>query len=452
MTEGSIAGNLIRFAFPLLLGNLFQQLYNMVDTWVIGTWGLDAEYAAVGNVGPIINLLIGLFVGVSSGAGVIISQYYGAGNKQKVHDTVHTCIVVTAILAVVFTVIGLLLTPFLLRMMFETKTGVSEIVPHAKTYLSIYFSGVAALLIYNMGSGILRAVGDSKHPFYFLVVSAVMNIILDLLFVVVFDMGVAGVALATVIAQCVSAGLTLIVLFRSNSEIRLILKDLAVDVSILKKIIKIGVPTALQLAITAFSNVFVQSYIGGINPIIHQTEHLAAWTTYSKLDAIMFLAPQSLAVAATTFVGQNLGKGDVARAKKGAAIAYLQSSVITLGLMIPMMVFAPRLAMIFNDTPLVVEYATILLRSLTPFYLLCSVNQVFSGALRGAGNTRAPMINMVFSFVVFRQIYLFVMTNYISNDLLPVTMSYPAGWIVCCVLTLVTYYTFRFDKARVIEK
>ena len=452
MTEGSIAGNLIRFAVPLLLGNLFQQLYNMVDTWVIGRWGLDAEYAAVGNVGPIINMLIGLFVGFSSGAGVIISQYYGAGDKKKVHDTVHTCMVITVILAIIFTVFGIVATPFFLRLMFETKIGASEVVPYAKTYLTIYFAGIVALLIYNIGSGILRAVGDSKRPFYFLVVSASLNIVLDILFVVVFHMGVSGVALATVLSQCVSAALTVLVLLRANSEIRLILRDLAVDMPLLGKIVKIGIPTGLQMAITAFSNVFVQSYIGGINPIVHQTEHLAAWTTYSKLDAIMFLAPQSLAVATTTFVGQNLGKGNVARAKKGASIAWLQATVITALLMIPMMVFSPYLAMIFNDTPLVVEYSTILLRWLTPFYLLSCFNQVFSGALRGAGNSRAPMFNMVFSFVVFRQIYLFVMTNYISNDLIPVSMSYPAGWLLCCILTLISYFTFRFDKARLIEK
>jgi putative MATE family efflux protein len=452
MTEGSIALNLIRFAFPLLLGQLFQQLYNMVDTWVIGTWGLDAEYAAVGNVGPITNLMIGLFAGFSGGAGVVISQYYGAGDKKKVHDTVHTCIVVTLILAVVFTIVGILITPALLRLMFESKTGNSEIFPYAKTYLTIYFSGIASLLVYNIGAGILRAVGDSKRPFYFLLASATTNMILDVLFVVVFDMGVAGVALATVIAQCVSATLTIVVLLRANSEVRVIIKDLAVDIPILKKIIKIGVPQALQLAVTAFSNVFVQSYVGGINPIAHQTEHLAAWTTYSKLDAIMFLPPQALAIAASTFVGQNLGAGNVARAKKGAVIAFVQSISASAILMVPILLFAPYLAMIFNKTPLVVEYASILLRALTPFYLLCSINQVFSGALRGAGNSRAPMFNIIFSLVIFRQIYLFVMTNYISNDLIPVAMSYPAGWILCSIMTLITYFTCRFDKGRVIDK
>jgi len=452
MTEGSIAGNLIRFAFPLLLGNLFQQLYNMVDTWVIGQWGLDAEYAAVGTVGPIINILIGFFMGLSSGAGVVISTYYGARDEASVRKAVHTSMVMTAAFAVLVTVVGVLTTPLMLKLMLQSKVENSTILPYATTYLTIYFAGVAGLLVYNMGSGILRAVGDSKRPFYFLVVSALVNIVLDIVFVVFFHMGVAGVALATVIAQLISATLTIIVLLRTDSCIKLIWGELRLDTAMLRKIVRIGIPTAIQLAITAFSNVFVQSYVGNINPIEHQEAHLAAWTTYSKLDQIMFLAPQSLSVAVMTFVGQNLGKGDVARAKKGAGIAYLQSSVITVAIMIPLMIFAPHLSRFFNDSSLVVDYATVLLRTLTPFYLFCSVNQIFSGALRGAGNTRAPMINMLVSFVLFRQIYLYVMTNYISNDLIPVTMSYPAGWFLCAVLTLISYFSFRFDKSKVMEK
>ena len=452
MTEGNIAGNLIRFAFPLLLGNLFQQLYNMVDTWVIGQWGLAAEYSAVGSVGPIINILIGFFLGLSSGAGVVISTYYGAGDTKKVHDAVHTSMVMTVFLAALFTILGIALAPTMLNLMFQSKVENSELLPYATTYLTIYFAGVVGLLIYNMGSGILRAVGDSKRPFYFLVVSALLNIVLDIVFVVFFRMGVAGVALATVLSQLVSAALTLHVLLRTDSCVKLNLGDLKLDISMLGKIVKIGIPTALQLAITSFSNVFVQSYIGNIDPIAHQIEHLGAWTTYGKLDQILFLAPQSLSVAAMTFVGQNLGKGDVSRAKKGAGIAYLQSTVITAAIMVPLVVFAPALSRFFNDSPLIVEYATILLRTITPFYLICSINQVFSGALRGAGNTRAPMVNMLVSFVLFRQIYLFVMTNYISNDLIPVAMSYPAGWAMCGILTLITYLTFRFEKSKVMEK
>ncbi|MBO7762637.1 MAG: polysaccharide biosynthesis C-terminal domain-containing protein [Clostridia bacterium] len=203
MTTGSIAGNLLAFALPLLVGNLFQQLYNMVDTWVIGQTGQNAAYAAVGSVGPIINVMIGIFSGLASGAGVVISRAFGAKDREGVKHAVHTAMLITAAFSVAFTVLGVLLTPLSLRLMLGSDT--SEIFAHAKTYLTIYFAGIAGLLFYNMGSGILRAVGDSRHPFYYLLVSAISNIILDLLFVFVFHMGVSGVALATVIAQLLSA-------------------------------------------------------------------------------------------------------------------------------------------------------------------------------------------------------------------------------------------------------
>ena len=446
MTTGGIAGNIIRFALPLLLGNLFQQLYNMVDTWVIGQTGQNEAYAAVGSVGPIINILIGFFLGLSSGAGVVISQHYGARNYGKVQDAVHTSIAVTLIMGVVFTLLGLSITPLMLRFVFNTGDAV-EVYPYARTYLLIYFSGVIGLMVYNMGAGILRAVGDSRRPFYFLVVSALLNIGLDLLFVFTLEMGVAGVALATVISQCVSALLTLIVLLRSDNCVKLTLRKLRIDREILKKIFKVGIPAALQMAITAFSNVFVQGYIAGVNS--DQTACLGGWTTYGKIDQFIFMPLQSLALAATTFVGQNLGVGDIPRAKRGTHLAYGMATASALLLMGPVMLFAPELARIFNPDPQVVRYATMLLRTLTPFYLFCCVNQVFSGALRGAGNARAPMFIMLGSFVVFRQIYLFVITHYVANEILWVAMSYPAGWGMCATLTLIYYHRCRFDQKLV---
>lgn len=442
MTTGGIAGNIIRFALPLLAGNLFQQLYNMVDTWVIGQTGQNGAYAAVGSVAPIINILIGFFMGLSSGAGVVISQHYGAKNYDKVHDAVHTSIALTLVMGVAFTLLGVGMTPVMLRFIFNTGDAV-EVYPFAKTYLLIYFSGVIGLMIYNMGAGILRAVGDSRRPFYFLVVSALLNIGLDLLFVFVLGMGVAGVALATVISQCVSALLTLIVLLRSDNCVKLILRDLRVDKEILKKIVKVGIPAALQMAITSFSNVFVQGYIAGVRT--DQTACLGGWTTYGKIDQFIFMPLQSLALAATTFVGQNLGVGDVKRAKRGTYIAYAMATGTTLVAMGPVMLFAPDLAKIFNADAKVVEYATLLLRRLTPFYLFCCVNQVFTGALRGAGNARAPMFIMLGSFVGFRQVYLYVITRYVANEILWVGMSYPVGWGLCAVLTLIYYSRCRFE-------
>jgi Na+-driven multidrug efflux pump len=214
-------------------------------------------------------------------------------------------------------------------------------------------------------------------------------------------------------------------------------------------IVRIGIPAALQMALTAFSNVFVQSYIANVNA--DKTACLGGWTSYSKIDQFIFLPVQSLALATTTFVGQNLGIGDVKRAKKGTLIAYLMSTAAASAIIVTVMAFAPTLAGIFNPDPGVVHYATLLLRTVTPFYLCTSVNQIFSAALRGAGNTRAPMIIMLCSFVGFRQLYLFVMSNYISNELLPVAMGYPAGWLACAITTLIYYLTFSFEKSRLIR-
>lgn len=237
MTQGSIFRHLITFAFPLLIGNIFQQLYNTVDTWVVGNYVSNEAFSAVGTVGPVINMLIGIFLGLSSGAGVVISQYYGAKRYDKVRDTVHTSIVMTLILAVLFTIIGIAMIPFVLNFM---KTP-AEVMPESSAYLTIYFAGVIGLMLYNMGAGILRAVGDSKRPFYFLVVSAVLNIILDLVFVLSLGMGVEGVAYATIISQGVSAMLTMITLFRTDSCIKVELKYLKLDKEMLAKIVRVGI-------------------------------------------------------------------------------------------------------------------------------------------------------------------------------------------------------------------
>ncbi len=444
MTEGNIIKNIVIFALPLLAGNLFQQLYNMVDTWVIGQTGNSGAYAAVGSIGPVTNILIGFFMGLSAGAGVVISQYYGAKDFENLKKAVHTSVALTLILGAIFTVIGVAMTPTVLKLMLHSDGNEGVVYPYAKTYLTIYFSGVLGLMIYNIGAGILRAVGDSQRPFYFLVVSALTNIVLDLLFVFVLDWGVAGVALATVISQFASAVLTVITLLRTDTCVKLFFKEIKIDASALGKIIKVGIPGAIQMALTSFSNIFVQSYISNVNGV--QDIVLGGWTTYSKIDQFMFLPMQSISLSVTTFVGQNLGKGNEKRARKGVLIAYLGATGVTLLIMIPVMIFAPFLAAVFNKEPAVVENATMLLRYLTPFYLFCCVNQVLSAALRGAGNTRAPMVIMLTTFVGFRQLYLFTMSNFISNDLLPIGFSYPAGWMMCALCTFIYYKFCKFKK------
>ena len=441
MTEGNITRHIIVFAIPLLLGNIFQQLYNMVDTWVVGNFVSNEAFSAVGSVGPICNMLIGFFLGLSSGAGVVISQFYGARRYQEVEDTVHTAILLTGLMALAFMVVGNIMTPAMLCLMNTPE----EVFPESEAYLRIYFTGVSGLMFYNIGSGILRAVGDSTRPFYFLVVSALLNVGLDLLFVLVLDMGVSGVALATVLSQGISAILILITLMFSDSCIKLKLYRLRIHWSMLRKICTVGIPAALQMTITSFSNVFVQSYINYFG-----ADCMSGWTTYSKVDQLIFLPMQSIALASTTFVGQNLGKNQPERARKGVRNALLIALASTAIMMIPVIIFAAPIVGFFNAKPEVVEFGTVFLHWITPFYLLCVFNQVYSGALRGAGNSKVPMIIMLTSFVAFRQVYLFIMAR-VCNEILPIAMGYPAGWLLSAVLTAVYYHRVKLTESRLID-
>ena len=441
MTQGSITRHIISFALPLLIGNLFQQLYNTVDTWVVGNYVSNNAFSAVGTVGPVTNLLIGFFSGLASGAGVVISQYYGAHKHDKVQDAVHTAIVMTLILAALFTAVGLAMVPLMLRLIKMP----AEVIPEATTYLSIYFAGISGLMIYNMGAGILRAIGDSQRPFYFLVVCAIMNIILDLTFVCLLKMGVEGVAIATVLSQAVSAVLVIITLLKTDSCIKVQPRKLKLHLDMLGKIIKVGIPAALQMAITSFSNIFVQSYINFFG-----ADCMSGWTAYGKIDQLLFLPMQSIALAGTTFVGQNLGCNQVDRAKEGVKKALLLAVVSAVILMIPILVFAEPIVAFFNAKEEVVSYGSLFLRWLTPFYILCCFNQVYTAALRGAGNTRAPMIILLAGFVVFRQVYLFFMSR-ICNEVIPIAMGYPAGWFVCSLITTIYFYKVKLGKTRLVE-
>ncbi|MCR5299537.1 MAG: MATE family efflux transporter, partial [Erysipelotrichaceae bacterium] len=272
MTTGSILNHIILFSLPLLIGNIFQQLYNMVDTWVVGNFVSNEAFSAVGTVGPVINMLIGFFSGLANGGGVVISQYYGAKRYDEVKRAVHSAILMTVALSILLTMFGITVVPLVVRMM----NTPAEVIPESTRYLSIYFSGLTGLLFYNMGAAILRAVGDSRRPFYFLTVSAVLNIILDLYLVIRVKMGVAGVAWATIISQGISALLTMLVLFRTSSVVRLEFRSMKMDWDILKRIVRVGIPSALQMAIVSFSNIFVQSYINYFG-----TDVMSGWSAYS---------------------------------------------------------------------------------------------------------------------------------------------------------------------------
>ena len=431
MTQGSVFWHLFQFALPLVAGNLFQQLYNMVDTWVVGNYVSNEAFSAVGTVTPIIMMLIGSFSGLAGGAGVVIAQYYGAKKLDRVEKAVHTSIALTVILTVVFTLAGIVMTPVMLRFM---KTP-DEVFGQSSAYLTIYFAGMAGLLFYNMGAGILRAVGDSKRPFYYLVVAAVLNTVLDLVFVMKFHMGVEGVAYATIIAQGISAILVMVTLLRTSSCVRLDVKRLRIHLPVLRQIIYVGFPAALQMAVTAFSNVFVQSYINQFG-----ADAMGGWTAYAKVDPFVYLPMQSLALAATTFVGQNLGRGQMERARKGVRTALIMAIVSTIVLSTAIVIAAPQLVIFFNDKPEVVEYGTLFLRRMIPCFVVICASEIYAGALRGAGNSRAPVLIMLGSYVLFRQCYLYVMSHCISNSILPLALGYPIGWLLCSTITTIYYH------------
>ena len=438
MTTGNISLLLLQFAAPLIVGNLFQMMYNTVDSLVVGNFVGKEALAAVGSTTMIINMLVFFFNGVSTGAGVVISRYYGAHEADRLHAAVETTIFVTFACSVLFTVVGVVMIHPMLAFM----STPADVMDAASEYLTIYFAGISGLLVYNMGSGILRAVGDTRRPLLFLIFTSVVNVVLDLLFVLVFRAGVAGVAYATIIAQFLSAGMVLLLLSRVRDVYRLTWRDLRCDVSILKKIFIIGLPAGVQAVLTAFSNVFVQSYINSFG-----SDCMAGWSCYNKLDTFIMLPMQSIAQAATTFVGQNIGAGKQDRVNRGTVRSVVLTLTITAVIATFLFIFAPSVTRLFNGDEAVIGYGTLFLRTNVFFLLFNCVNHTLAGALRGRGDSTGPMVIMLANFVVVRQIYLFFVTRYISNTAQLVGFSYPVGWTACCIVE-VAYYWLRWRRKQ----
>ena len=431
MTDGAILPQMVLFALPLLLGNIFQMLYNTVDTLVVGNFVGTQALAAVGSTTMIVNIIVFFFNGLSVGASVVIGQQYGARNHENLHTAVETTILATFLASVLFTAIGILMV----RPMLAFMSTPADVLPEATVYLRVYFSGISGLLIYNMGSGILRAVGDSTRPLYFLVFTSILNVILDLFFVLALHLGIAGVAYATILSQFISAVLVLILLTRTSDIYKLVWRDLRLHKPTLRKILYIGLPAALQSTITAFSNVFVQSYVN-----VFGSACMAGWSCYNKIDQFIYLPMSSMAVAATTFVSQNIGAGKEERANRGTKNAVLLSVLITFMICVPIVVFAGPASSIFTKDSSVIRYSVLFLRLNSFFLLANSVNHVLAGGLRGRGDSKGPMICMIGCFVVVRQIYLFTATRLIANTEIVVGLGYPVGWVTCCIAELLYFY------------
>ena len=436
MTGGSILKQIILFSLPLMLGNVFQMLYNTVDSVVVGNFVGKEALAAVGATTMIVNMLVFFFNGFSVGAGVVIAQHFGARDHERLHVAIETTMAVTFILCAAFTALGL----FLVRPMLRLMATPDDVFEDSVTYLTIYFYGFSGLLIYNMGSGILRAVGDTTRPLLFLILTSLLNIALDLAFVIGLKAGIAGVAWATILSQLVSAALTLRLLTKSDDIYKLVWKDLSINVPVLRRIFSVGLPAGIQSVITAFSNIFVQSYINFFG-----SGCMAGWSCYNKLDQFIMLPIQSTAMAATTFVSQNIGAKQEKRAHRGTIITILLSMAITGGVGLIIMIFAVPAVKLFSPDQAVIEYGVLFIRANTLFLLFNCVNHTLAGALRGRGDSRAPMAIMLLSFVAIRQVYLFVLTRYIANTPFWVGFGYPVGWM-CCFTIEVIYYIVKWGR------
>ena len=432
MTTGNIWFLIIRFALPLLLGNLFQQLYNTVDSIILGNYVGKEALASVGATSPFVNTLIGFFMGFSTGGSILISQFFGAKNIGSLRKTIHTLILSTVILGILFTILGMNLNLFLLKL----NATPEDVLPTAHTYLTIHFEGIIFLMLYNAGAGLLRALGDSKRPVYFLIASSLANVILDLLFVVVFGLGIAGAAYATLISQALSAFLVLFTLVNTGELYKLSFRHLKIDFQILMKILRLGLPGGLQMSVTSFSNIFVQGYINNFG-----SDCMAGWASFNKIDQICLLPMQSLQLSATTFSGQNYGAGKIARARKGTFAALLMGMIIGAVLLCLLQIFPDQLTSLFNREEGVLYYGKYFIRVCSLFYIVRVWNPILAGSLRGFGNARFPMLILLFGFVVWRQFYLFVMTR-ITDSFFPVSIAYPVGWTMCSVLMLIYYLKF----------
>lgn len=437
MTKGPITREILGFALPLMLGNVFQMLYNTVDSIVVGKFVGTTALAAMGATSMITNLAIFFFNGFSIGAGVVIGRLFGAKKIKGLHDAVETTIFATLILCAIFTFAGVFGEEFLLRVMATP----SDVFDSASDYLRIYFLGASGLLIYNMGSGILRAVGDSKRPLYFLILTSLLNIVLDLIFVLVFHMGIAGASWATILSQFISAALTLRLLVHTDDIYRLTWRDLHLDKGIFRDILLIGLPAGIQSAITAFSNIFVQSYINHFGSAV-----MAGWASYNKLNLFVMLPMQTMAMAATTFVSQNVGARNMKRADQGTLRSIQITLLITFAVITIVEIFAASSVRIFTNDQQVVDSGVLFLHTNMYFLLFNCVNHVLAGALRGRGDSTGPMVIMLLCFVALRQTYLFFITRFVVNTPRAVGFGYPVGWMACCILE--TCYFFAKWKGK----
>ena len=429
LTEGPIWKGILLFAMPILLGNIFQQFYNTFDSWCVGNFIGENALAAVSSSGSLIFMLVGFFNGVAMGAGVIIARYYGARDFAAMRRAIHTDVAFGLAAGVALSVIGVVFSPTILRWMGTPE----EVMPQSVSYFRFYFCGAVFTVMYNIFVGILHALGDSRHPLIYLMVSTVVNIVLDLLFVAVLHMGVGAAALATTISQGISAVLCCIRLMKVEKDYRLVPGEIRFHMESLRNIIRFGLPSGVQNSVIALANLVVQSNINAFG-----REAMAGCGAYSKLEGFAFLPVTCFTMALSTFVGQNLGAGRYDRVKKGAAFGICCCMLLAELVGLVFYFFAPGLIGFFNDGPVVVDFGSRHMRTICLFYCLLAFSHCMAAILRGAGKATVPMVTMLVCWCLIRVTYITVAVR-IVNELTTVSLAYPITW-VCSSIVFLTYF------------
>lgn len=441
MLTGSIPKSIIKFAVPLFFGNLFQQLYNTADSLIVGNKLGDTALAAVSSTGMLIFLLVGFFQGIGLGAGVVISQFFGAKDKKNLRLSIHTYIALSLVIGVVLTVVATWLSPQILQWM---GTPI-EVMPEAVEYISVYFMGGLGLVMYNSCMGIMQAVGDSKHPLYYLIISSVINVALDLILIVGFDQGVWAAALATIISQFISVVLCMIRLMRTKEDYSVRVRELCFNKRMVSMILRIGLPSGVQNSIIAFANVIVQSNINYFGEMA-----MAGCGAYSKIEGFAFLPITSFTSAITTFVGQNLGAGNKDRVRKGARFGLICSLTIAEIIGILFYVSAPLLISAFTRDSKAISYGVQKAQICSLFYFLLAATHSFAAVLRGAGKSLVPMLTMLVFWCVIRVGFLLVMVP-ITQSIDVVNWVYPLTWTLSSITLLIYYIKADWVNTKVIK-
>lgn len=439
ITDGVIWKTLLSFFFPILLGTFFQQLYNTADAVIVGQYvGKQALAAVGGATSTLINLLVGLFVGISSGAAVVISQLYGSWDTEGTQKAVHTTMAFALAGGFCLMIFGWCVSPWALEMMNTPE----DVFPLSVIYIRIYFLGIIANFIYNMGSGILRATGDSRRPLYFLVVCCLLNIALDLLLVVAFRMGVLGVALGTFFSQVVSAGLVLLSLTRTTQIYHLNLRKIAFDRRMLRRIVVIGLPAGMQSVMYAISNIIIQSSVNTFG-----TDAAAAWSAYGKIDGLFWMIMGAFGVAITTFSGQNFGAGRYDRIHQSVKVCAAMASGVAVSLSGLLYFGGEYIYRLFTNDNAVIREGMVILRLLVPAYITFVAIEIITGAVRGAGDSILPMIITCLGVCVLRVIWIAAAVP-VWRDIRCVCLSYPISWSVTSVVFIIYYLHGGWLKRR----